>query len=135
MSYQKIETRLLNNLIDIRNRTTSKDSYGGLTESWLVLYNGIKGNIQSAKNEQQTTELGEQVIRTHTATLFPDFEGKTLVLSEGQKLYDEKTGLLYRIIGVEQLLNGNGEIHHFSLDLEVLREDPKIRQKNKPLWK
>lgn len=125
MSYIALNTQFLNKTIDIKRKTTAKDAYGGLTESWSLLYTGIKGNIQETDNKQMSTELGEEVTRTHICFLNDkDSAGKQLILIEGDKLFDRTSNILYRIIGVKRFSGKSGEIHHHKLDLSVLRQDP-----------
>jgi len=124
MGYLNIDTQLLNRTVDIRRKSTTKNQYGGLTESSNVVYNSVRANIQEKENRQLTTETGETVIRTHTAFLEADKSGSEMVLLEGDKLFDRLSNLTYRIIGVKRAFNRDGQVHHNQLDLEVLREDP-----------
>ena len=130
MGYLNIETQFLNKAVDIRRKSTSKNAYGGLTESSTVVYNSIKANIQEKDNKQYTTETGENVIRTHRAFLESSASGSEMVILEGDKLFDRTNNLTYRIIGVKRSYNGQGTVHHYELDLEVLRQDPTRIQKH-----
>jgi hypothetical protein len=128
MSYISINPQFLNKTINISRKTTTRDAYGGLTESWLTVYNGIKANVQESDNKQLVTESGEEVLRTHLAYLAPKDGSSNLVLLEGDKLFDRSSNLTYKIIGVRRSFNKEQVIHHNRLDLEVLREDPTVFQ-------
>ncbi len=130
MGYLNIEAQFLNRTIDIRRKSTSKNAYGGLTESSTTVYDGIKANIQEKDNRQYTTESGEQVIRTHIAFLDAENSGSEMVLLEGDKLFDRASNLNYRIVGVRRVFNKEGKVHHYKLDLEIQRQDPTRNQEH-----
>jgi len=125
MGYLGINSNFLNRDIQIKRKTTEKDAYGGLTEAWSLLYDNIRGNIQETDNKQVTTETGDSVTRTHIAFL-PSIgsDSRPLVISEGDRIFDENSNLLYLIVGVKRLAGRSGAIHHQQLELQALRQDP-----------
>ena len=128
MSYLNINNRLLNESVDIQRASTIKDAYGGLTESWITVYNEIIATIQEVDNKRIITEIGEEVTRTHIGFFQRKNNGSNLVLSEGDKIIRKNFGLIYRVIGVGRSLNAQGEIHHFEVQLECLGQQATISQ-------
>jgi hypothetical protein len=128
-----IFSRLLDTKVNIERKTTAKDSTGDLNETYTVNQSNIPANIQPLTAEDLNNLQGVTNNYTHRAFLPKAVKQMTdnriiyISVRENDKIYDQESGITYRIRQIEDYILANKyksrtKLHHYELILERLND-------------
>ena len=126
-----IPLRMLNTKVDIKRKTTSKNSTGGLVQTLTTNQASMPATIQSLTGDEIASLQGKVYNYTHRGFMpkAVSISGVKVLISvrEGDMIYDTETEVSYRVRGIEDMRPANNaysglKYHHYELLLEKIND-------------
>lgn len=127
-----IPLRFLNTKINIKRKTTTKDSVGDLTEVFAVIQYNIPANIQPFSGEDSSQEQGRLLNYTHTGFLPKEIarsgRKETIDIREDDNIYDQETNVTYRLRRIDDMIparksKSDSKYSHYEIALEKINDN------------